>query len=437
MFVALPSGSSVRTLGAVLLLFAVAVTTTPVVHPASSNKNSYRGMVWHAEELDGTEIDSRDADRTINPASIVKIATSLWALERLGPEHRFETAFMIDGDLDPETGELDGDLLVIGGGDPDFQRENAFLIALRLNEMGLKTVLGDLRVSRRFWIGWEEGSSHRLDDPDERARLMASRLRSAMDPHRWDRSTQRAWRKLAARRGLPSKPRPRVAVRGSYGPITGQAGGTTLLIHRSKAVVDVLRRFNCFSNNDIERIGENLGPASDLALMLQERWSLPDGTISFETTSGLGSNRITPRLIVRLVRELAATCDRLGVDLADVLPVAGCDPGTLRAFPRLNGGEFVGSVTGKTGSLVYTDGGVAVFAGVAATSRGDVVFCVAMPRAGRKLHWARSQEESWLLELIDSRGGPDASTCGLELPMPDNGAEIVIENRRPVAIGPR
>jgi D-alanyl-D-alanine carboxypeptidase/D-alanyl-D-alanine-endopeptidase (penicillin-binding protein 4) len=391
----------------------------------------YRGLVWHVESLDGTVIDSRKADEPINPASIVKLATTLWALEAHGPDQRLETAFVARGALDPETGVLDGDLIVIGGGDPDFHRENAFLVARALNDLGVRTIRGDLLVNSRFWIGWEGGASHRLNDPAARSSLMASRLRSALDRRRWDRATQRAWRELAARRQLGSALPPRVEVLGEFGPLDGASAGRALVVHRSKPLAVVLRRFNCYSNNDIERVAELGTTAGELAGRLVARWGLPARSITFETASGLGTNRLTPRQIVRLLRELRTTCERLGLDLATVLPVNGCDPGTLHMFPRLNDVKYAASLVGKTGTLPYTDDGVSVLAGLVRTVQGELLFSVVMPRAGRKLHWARSREEAWLLDLIAAHGGPNPGSCGEPLPLPDAGAEIVLDPPSP------
>ena len=392
-----------------------------VVPSAGSDGDQYRRLVWHAELVDGTEVSSRKPDVAMNPASVVKVATTLWALQELGPWHRFDAG----GAIDEDRGAIEGDLHVVGGGDPDFHRENAVLVARLLNERGVREIRGDLLVDDRFWIGWEDGSSHRATDPKVRARVMAARLRSALDCHRWDGATRRAWERVARRRGWSVRPYPRVLLRGSYLP-AGDATpeGSTLVTHRSKPVLDVLRRFNAYSNNDIERFGELLGGAGRLARLTNLRWGLPEGTVQFETTSGLGVNRATARQVVRLLRELMLTCRHLDLELSAVLPVAGCDPGTLRSFVRLGDEPYAGSVTGKTGTLIYTDGGVSVFAGVARTASGDVLFCVAMPRSGRKMHWARRQEESWLLELIEGQGGPRAAACPGPLPMPDVGAEV-------------
>mgnify|MGYP001594329485 CR=1 FL=1 len=55
--------------------------------------------LWHAELDDGTVIASRGADTLFNPASVVKVATSLWALEKLGPDFTFSTRFALVGTL--------------------------------------------------------------------------------------------------------------------------------------------------------------------------------------------------------------------------------------------------------------------------------------------------------------------------------------------------
>ena len=77
-------------------------------------------LLFHVETLEGAVLESRGADTPFNPASLIKVGTSLWALERLGPDHRFLTVFGIAGEWDKSTGRLAGSLVVQGWGDPDF-----------------------------------------------------------------------------------------------------------------------------------------------------------------------------------------------------------------------------------------------------------------------------------------------------------------------------
>ncbi len=436
---ALPSHATARaSAGRATASKAKARTRKPArapVRPADPAAET-RGLVWHVETFDGDLVDSRQGDEPINPASVTKVATTLWALERLGPDHRFETRFLTDGPAEPRGGELLGNLLVAGGGDPDFQIESAMLVARGLNDLGIHRVRGGLFVNPRFWTGWEGGSLGRDPDPQRRALLMATRLRQALDPARWTGSMRRTWVDLAARRGFNPGTPPRVVVAGF---VDGRESvdGTPLLVHRARPLVQTLRRLNAYSNNDIERVGESLGTPYEMGRFLAARLGVPERSIQFETTSGLGENRITPKQVVAMFRELHRTCERMGLPIASVLPAAGCDPGTVaHFFHRMSNGPAATSVVGKTGTLTATDGGVSVFAGIASTGRGDLIFCVARPRAAGRLGQARWQEEEWVLDLVANHGGPVGRTCAAPLTGPDDGA--VVEALDPLrAAGPR
>jgi D-alanyl-D-alanine carboxypeptidase len=418
------TGAVRRTVAHGLVLLVVLSSTISAGMTATKFPSA---MIWHAETLDGRVISSRKPDRMFNPASVIKVATSGRALEILGPEFRFDTVFKYVGpekEWPPTDGELSGDLVVVGGADPDFQLENAFKTAVRLNQIGIDALQGRLLVDARFWIGWEKGSSGRLENRSQRARLMASRLRSALDSHRWDRKTQRAWKKYAFKNGLDAGKAPRIHVQGGYGFLEKKTTGRVVLTHRSKPLVDLLRRFNAYSNNDIERLDTLIGTPEELADWLNQEE--PGELTTLETSSGLGVNRMSPKRVVRMVRDLLFRCQELGVDPRLILPSSGCKPGTLASmFPRLRNGEFQGAVVGKTGTLIYTDGGVSVLAGMADTRDGKVLFCVAYPNGGRKRHWARRLQETWLLELIQGLGGPIGHECPEHFPSPEDGSSLI------------
>ena len=64
----------------------------------------------------GDTLYSHDAGKLLVPASNMKILTSAVALDALGPDFRYATTIVARGDV--RAGTLDGDLLVIGRGDP-------------------------------------------------------------------------------------------------------------------------------------------------------------------------------------------------------------------------------------------------------------------------------------------------------------------------------
>jgi D-alanyl-D-alanine carboxypeptidase/D-alanyl-D-alanine-endopeptidase (penicillin-binding protein 4) len=421
-----------RSIAAALLLTIVIATPADAATKKSRRQGSRRAqpaptMVWHVESLDGQVLDSREADQPINPASLVKVATSWWALEKLGPDYRFITSFYARGTLDPKHGMLKGDLVVRGSGDPDFQSENAFLVADALNRMGIRKITGSIVVDGTFWMGWENGSQGTNPNPSARAAQMAARLRSALDTRRWTRRTRSAWIEYASRNGVPRLPVPAIQVLGGLRFESAPAGSTTLLFeHRSKPLAETLRRFNCFSNNDIERVAASIGPASELSVLLADRLVAANTPVQIGTTSGLGENRLSPRQIVAMLRGFRAAASGVGLAVEHLLPVSGCDPGTVTgSFPRLASPPFATALVAKTGTLTATDGGITVLAGFLNTADGEVVFCVAVPRAAGRIRLARHTEEAFVLDLLGRHGGAVPRTCAPPLTAPDENATII------------
>lgn len=74
----------------------------------------------------GETLEALNPDLGLAPASVAKVATTLYALATLGPQHRFETQAVALGPI--EAGRLRGDLGLRGGGDPEL--DSAGLAAL-------------------------------------------------------------------------------------------------------------------------------------------------------------------------------------------------------------------------------------------------------------------------------------------------------------------
>lgn len=92
---------------------------------------------------------SANADRAMNPASTMKLLTTLAALELLGPAYTWQTDVYANGPL--REGVLDGDLVIKGGGDPKLTIENFWLLLKDLRARGLKDIRGDLVVDRSLF----------------------------------------------------------------------------------------------------------------------------------------------------------------------------------------------------------------------------------------------------------------------------------------------
>ena len=94
------------------------------------------------------DLDSGDAvlewypDEPRNPASTMKLLTTLVALDVLGPAYRWKTDVYALGDI--VDGRLEGDLLLKGYGDPFLVTERAWQMLRRIRHEGIDEIAGDL-----------------------------------------------------------------------------------------------------------------------------------------------------------------------------------------------------------------------------------------------------------------------------------------------------
>ncbi|MGB9093721.1 MAG: D-alanyl-D-alanine carboxypeptidase/D-alanyl-D-alanine-endopeptidase, partial [Gallionella sp.] len=92
---------------------------------------------------------SLNADRAINPASTMKLLTTIAALETLGPAYRWKTEAYLDGKL--ENGVLQGDLVFKGYGDPKLTVEQFWLWLHELRQRGLREIRGDIVLDHSYF----------------------------------------------------------------------------------------------------------------------------------------------------------------------------------------------------------------------------------------------------------------------------------------------
>ncbi|KUJ76235.1 D-alanyl-D-alanine carboxypeptidase [Ruegeria marisrubri] len=97
-----------------------------------------------ADVKTGVQLEALGADEGLPPASVAKALTALYALDMLGPDHRFETRLIAGGPV--ENGVIKGDLILAGGGDPLLDTEALAAMAANLREAGIREVRGDFKV---------------------------------------------------------------------------------------------------------------------------------------------------------------------------------------------------------------------------------------------------------------------------------------------------
>jgi D-alanyl-D-alanine carboxypeptidase/D-alanyl-D-alanine-endopeptidase (penicillin-binding protein 4) len=92
----------------------------------------------------GHLLESHNPDMGQPPASVAKALTAVYAMSRLGPEHRFETQVLATGIID--AGTLRGDLILAGGGDPTLDTNALADLATMLKASGIHSVAGQFLV---------------------------------------------------------------------------------------------------------------------------------------------------------------------------------------------------------------------------------------------------------------------------------------------------
>jgi D-alanyl-D-alanine carboxypeptidase/D-alanyl-D-alanine-endopeptidase (penicillin-binding protein 4) len=111
-----------------------------------------------AQPLGATKPTLRhQGDVPMNPASLMKLLTTLAALETLGPAHIWRTeAFAATA---PENEVLAGDLYLRGSGDPKFTYDRLWLLLRELRGRGLREIRGDLVLDRSAFTPVEHDSA--------------------------------------------------------------------------------------------------------------------------------------------------------------------------------------------------------------------------------------------------------------------------------------
>ena len=89
------------------------------------------------------------ADMPFNPASTMKLLTTLAALDILGTGFRFHTDIHTTGRL--RKGVLEGDLIIRGGNDPSLSYERLRELVKRLRKRGIREIRGDVLVDRSLY----------------------------------------------------------------------------------------------------------------------------------------------------------------------------------------------------------------------------------------------------------------------------------------------
>ncbi|MDP9177607.1 MAG: D-alanyl-D-alanine carboxypeptidase/D-alanyl-D-alanine-endopeptidase [Gemmatimonadota bacterium] len=329
--------------------------------------------------VSGDTLYSRNAGKLFMPASNMKIVTGAVALALLGPDYRFRTAFVSRGAVRDSV--LDGDLIVIGRGDPTVsdraQQGNAMTWMLRvadsLSARGIKRVSGRLLRGGNAFPDSIYGYAWEWED-------LAGSSAAPIDELLYDEGMTKVTRSIAGRDTLvdiataaPARTylqalSSALGERGiSFTAIAADStfdvtapGLDTLFTIYSPPLRDILKYMEKPSQNQIaevllrtiglERTG--IGSADSGSAVVSRQlpaWGAErDGFVVYDGSGLSRHNLLSPETIVRTL--VAAQRDTAFQVFYDALPIAGVD-GTLRT--RMVGTPAAGNMRAKTGTLEF------------------------------------------------------------------------------------
>jgi serine-type D-Ala-D-Ala carboxypeptidase/endopeptidase (penicillin-binding protein 4) len=318
-----------------------------------------------AVSVDGRPVIAHNADVPVIPASVHKLFVAAVALEVLGPDHVFTTSVSAPPVVD---GAIDGDIVLIGGGDPllvtdeypteddrypEFNTTSLDLLADAVAAAGVTTIRGSVlgdggRYDDEFVIpSWgpdiayiEAGPYDALVVNDGRVVGRSGRQRDPSD------AAAREFARLLGERGI--------RISGGVGVGTADPAQPILASLDSQPLGAVLAEMLTTSDNDTaEMLLKELGVADTGdgtvagGLSVVDRtlrsWAVPMEGVRLVDASGLSSdNRVTCAALLAVLQRVE------GGPVATGLPVAGRS-GTL-------GDQFLdtameGRLTAKTGTL--------------------------------------------------------------------------------------
>ncbi len=381
---------------------------------------------------DGAVVVEHRVDEPVIPASTLKLVTAVAALQALGSDFRFTTE--VRSDKIPAAGRIDGDIWLLGGGDPLLSTEDYLQQqrrpqepATRLEELadavqrsGVKTVGGDLLVdesrydNERIVSVWKDSyiaesqvgrlSALMLNDSQV---AVSGGFAPTPEPAL---EAGRRLRALLRERGI--------SVNGDVvaaGTRSGQAPTPVIGRVRSGLVSAVVAELLRTSDNTtaellVKELGINSGGKGSTADGLEAVRAaagaagvlevFTDNVVLVDGSGLAREDRVTCRLLVAALE--SAPLD--GALIAG-LPLAG-RTGTLEA--RLTAAGVAGRVRAKTGTLA----GVSALAGVAELENGRHTWFAIVVNGDLSGSAAEAAIDRVATVLVKSSTGPDLGGLG-------------------------
>lgn len=309
----------------------------------------------------GDVLVSHNAATPLLPASIMKTVTIAGLLKEKGPDERFHTKVYADGMIAGNA--IEGDLLIVGGGDPtlgaDCAPESTDIadeIIAELQHIGVTAIKGGIRIDTSLYEGPDCPSSWAAADLNEAYGTGSHALnfrRNAAGGKAVRNPESKFLSYLATRlrqAGITVQGAPKTGTKG-----IGSKYAVLLVDHVSDSYAEVMRSCmmrsdNLFAETLLRAFGLARGKAgsttasADEMLSFWKKAGVPTKGVTLIDGSGLSrANRVTADFINSILRQMGDN-----EDYASFMPLAGQE-GTLSGF--LKDTPLDAYVAMKTGSM--------------------------------------------------------------------------------------
>ena len=315
--------------------------------------------------------------QTMRPASTQKLVTAITAIDRLGGSYQLRTSLYYQGTI--SNGVLMGDLILVGGMDPAFGRDDLMAFVENLREQGVDTIRGrivsDRSMKDELLLG--EGWCWDDDNPVLSPLLISGKDELAIRLLNALRSDGAVVTDVTFAEGLlPSKAQFICARTHTLDQILTKMMKDSDNLYAESMFYQVAAYGGSSGGQTVghERMGLQRGAKASHARQQIERLiqkvGLNPADYKIADGSGLSLyNYLSPELHVRLLRYAYRDKNIFG-HLLPALPIAGVD-GTLKN--RMKGTAAAGNVRAKTGTVTC----VSCLAGYCVADNGhDLCFAI-------------------------------------------------------------
>lgn len=354
------------------------------------------------EQVNGSNVDMR-----IRLASVSKLLTSLWAVEKLGVNYKYDTKIFIKGN----------NLHIQGSYDPFLGNEKMFYLISQLNELGydnFESITFDKNLIINPDVQYESD-----EYPTINSITMGRFVKKYFNTKSWSVDMKDEYSRFYtfAKTGKFRK-EVNFEVQNikmvDINPFLNDVSARVLTLS-SPGLYKYLKQMNIKSNNYVaETVFRQNGGTTKFAQYLWERFNLSSEQIRFFSGSGLpttiegvrNDNYATCNIILKLVSSFKTEIENQGKKIEDLVAVPGSDGGTFRN--RIISEDYKNSFVAKTGTLMHTS----ALAGAMFTQAGLSFFGIFNQSAD--ISGSKITQNAMVKAIMTEMGGPKAFNYEVE-----------------------